>query len=99
MAYYNNYCNNVYISGALLHIVPCVVCIVVNVFFMRAQESQEAKASREEEKRALVKEHKKRERELTKQGKKPFYIKKCKYIQGHEIMHNHVLSVQSASSA
>lgn len=35
---------------------------------------------REEEKRVLVKEHKKRERELTKQGKKPFYIKKC---EGH----------------
>lgn len=51
---------------------------------MCAQESQEAKVAREEEKRALVKEHKKRERELTKQGKKPFYIKKCK---GHEIMY------------
>ena len=42
------------------------------------QESQEAKAARDEEKSALVKEHKKRERELTKQGKRPFYIKKCK---------------------
>ena len=51
---------------------------------MCAQESQEASAAQEEEKRALVKEHKRRERELTKQGKKPFYLKKCK---GHEIMH------------
>ena len=48
-----------------------------------AQESKEARDVQEEEKRALVKEHKKKERELTKQGKKPFYIKKCK-------LHKHV---------
>ena len=58
-------------------------CIIVNDFLMCAQESQETKAAREEEKRTLVREHKKRERELLKQGKKPFYIKKCK---GHEII-------------
>lgn len=53
-----------------------VLCGVDN--FLLIQESQEASAAREEEKRALVKEHKRRERELTKQGKKPFYLKKCK---------------------
>jgi ribosomal RNA-processing protein 36 len=47
------------------------------LLWLCAQESQEASAAREEEKRALVKEHKRRERELTKQGKKPFYLKKC----------------------
>lgn len=53
-----------------------VLCGVDN--FLLIQESQEASAAREEEKRALVKEYKRRERELTKQGKKPFYLKKCK---------------------
>ena len=35
-------------------------------------------AEKEEQKKALLKEHRRRERELTKQGKRPFYIKKCK---------------------
>ncbi len=54
---------------------------------MCAQESQEASAAREEEKRALVKEHKRTERELTKQGKKPFYLKKCKRNAVHQVVY------------
>ena len=42
------------------------------------QDNQEAMAEKEKEKKALLKEHKRRERELTKHGKKPFYLKKCK---------------------
>ncbi len=45
---------------------------------MCGQESREAAQQRKEEQRALVREHRKREKELGQQGKKPFYIKKCK---------------------
>ena len=41
------------------------------------QESREAAEEKEEGRRALLREHRKVERELVKQGKKPFFIKKC----------------------
>ncbi len=46
--------------------------------FLYMQESREVAQQKEKEQKALVKEHRKRERELAQQGKKPFYIKKCK---------------------
>ena len=37
-----------------------------------------------EEKRALEREHKKEERQLQKEGKRPFYLKKCEILTLNE---------------
>ncbi len=42
------------------------------------QKSEEETIAKEEERKLLIKEHKKTEREHFKKGKKPFYMKKCK---------------------
>lgn len=48
------------------------------------QESREAAAVKKEKMDAMMREHKKAERELIKKGKKPFHIKKCKLCMGEE---------------
>ena len=56
------------------------VCVCVNTVCSThtVQESQKAAEQREEEKRRLEKEHKKAERQLLQRdGKKPFFLKKC----------------------
>jgi len=45
-------------------------------------QSREAAAAKEEERKALVREHKKTERELAKKGRREFHIKKCKALLG-----------------
>jgi len=52
------------------------------------QESREVAEKKEEERRALLREHRKVERELVKQGKKPYFIKKCKHwmCQVHQVV-------------
>jgi len=52
------------------------------------QESREVAEKKEEERRALLREHRKVERELAKQGKKPYFIKKCKHrmCQVHQVV-------------
>ena len=49
------------------------------MFLLFVQESREKAVAMDEERKALLREHKKTERELVKKGKKPFYIKKGKY--------------------
>jgi len=51
-----------------------------------SKESREAAAAKEEERKALIREHRKTERELAKKGKKEFHIKKCKAIWGGNFM-------------
>jgi ribosomal RNA-processing protein 36 len=41
-------------------------------------ENQKKAKKRKEEREAILREHKRKERELVKQGKKPFFLKKCK---------------------
>ena len=48
-------------------------CICVSLF----QESEKLADQAGEEKRARVKEHRKTERELQRDGKRPFFLKKC----------------------
>jgi ribosomal RNA-processing protein 36 len=43
-------------------------------------------------KQALIRERKKKEAELVKQGKKPFFLKKCKVLQLYSIQSNYFLS-------
>ena len=48
------------------------VCVCVCV-----QESQKIAEQKQEEKRALEREHKKARRQWQSEGKKPFFLKKC----------------------
>lgn len=48
----------------------------------KSQESREAVTAKKEKVDAMMREHKKAERKLIKRGKKPFHIKKCKWIEG-----------------
>ena len=45
---------------------------------LTSMESQQKAQRRKEEQQAILSEHKKKEKELIKQGKKPFFLKKCK---------------------
>jgi ribosomal RNA-processing protein 36 len=45
------------------------------------QKARENKAKQQE----VISEHKKKEKELVKQGKQPFFLKKCMYI-GHTLV-------------
>jgi ribosomal RNA-processing protein 36 len=44
---------------------------------LESMESQMKTQQRKEEQQAVVREHKKKEKELIKEGKQPFYLKKC----------------------
>ena len=44
---------------------------------LESMESQQKTQQRKDEQQAIVQEHKKKEKELIKEGKQPFYLKKC----------------------
>jgi ribosomal RNA-processing protein 36 len=44
---------------------------------LESMESQQKTQQRKDEQQAVVREHKKKEKELVKDGKQPFYLKKC----------------------
>lgn len=46
---------------------------------LMSMESQEHTRKRKEEQQNVVRDHKKREKELVKEGKQPFYLKKCTF--------------------
>ena len=56
----------------------------VHVHIYSSQESRELAESKERERSALLREHKKEEREMTKKGKTPFYVKKCKCTHNND---------------
>lgn len=45
---------------------------------MSDQESRKLSDQKREKAEEVLREHKKREREMVKQGKTPYYLKKCK---------------------
>lgn len=47
---------------------------------LTSMESQMKAQRNKEQQQNVIREHKKKERELVKQGKQPFYLKKCKFI-------------------
>lgn len=47
---------------------------------LMSMESQEHTRKRKEEQQNVVRDHKKREKELVKEGKQPFYLKKCTFL-------------------
>jgi ribosomal RNA-processing protein 36 len=47
---------------------------------LESMESQQKTQQRKDEQQAVVREHKKKEKELIKDGKQPFYLKKCMLI-------------------
>ena len=56
-------------------------CMLLNsVIIHHMQEGQKMAEQRQEEKRALEREHKKAERQLQREGKKPFFLKKCESL-------------------
>lgn len=42
-------------------------------------DNQKKSKAKKEEREAILREHKKRERQMVKEGKKPFFLKKCKF--------------------
>lgn len=56
------------------------------------QVSAEKMDEDKKRKQALIRERKKKEAELVKQGKKPFFLKKCKVLQLYSIQSNYFLS-------
>ena len=54
------------------------VCVCVCV-----QESQKIAEQKQEEMKALEREHKKARRQLQREGKKPFFLKKCESECGY----------------
>lgn len=64
-----------------------------------SMESQEQTRKRKEEQQNVVREHKKKEKELIKQGKQPFYLKKCTYpreICAQEQFNAYILTLRSS---
>jgi ribosomal RNA-processing protein 36 len=47
---------------------------------LTSMESQEKARARKEQQQEVIHEHKKKEKELVKQGKTPFFLKKCEYL-------------------
>lgn len=46
-----------------------------------SMESQQKARENKEKQQAVISEHKKKEKDMVKDGKQPFYLKKCKSIQ------------------
>lgn len=49
-----------------------------------SMESQQKAQAGKEKQQEIVREHRKKERELVKQGKKPFFLKKCEFGLAHQ---------------
>jgi ribosomal RNA-processing protein 36 len=49
-----------------------------------SMESQQKAQAGKEKQQEIVREHRKKERELVKQGKKPFFLKKCEFRLAHQ---------------
>ena len=49
-----------------------------------SMESQQKAQAAKEKQQEIVREHRKKERELVKQGKKPFFLKKCEFGLAHQ---------------
>lgn len=49
-----------------------------------SMESQQKAQAGKEKQQEIVREHRKKERELVKQGKKPFFLKKCEFGPAHQ---------------